>query len=109
MPSLSHEELLAALVGEITAATDRFGAGECLEEDLPTAPILAHRVNERLETVKKKLRLLKAHDVIQVVGMTPKRYRLNRWAAKSLDTDHPLHFLFEEAVEPLSTRSDFPD
>lgn len=96
MRSLSHEELLTALVGEIVTATERLGAGECLEEDLPTAPILAHRFNERLETVKKKLRLLKMHDVIQVVGMTPKRYRFNRWVAKSLDANHPLHFLFEE-------------
>jgi hypothetical protein len=95
MHSLSHEALLTVLVGKIRAATERLGDGGA-EEDLPTSASLARALDLRLENVKKKLRILKENEIIQVVGITPKRYRFNPWILKTMDDDHPFHFLFEE-------------
>lgn len=95
MHSLSHEALLTVLVGEIRAATERLGDGG-QEEDLPTSASLARALDLRLENVKKKLRILKENEIIQVVGITPKRYRFNPWILKTMDDEHPLYFLFEE-------------
>jgi hypothetical protein len=100
MPTPSDEELFTRLVEEIRQATERVSAGDCLEDDLPTAAALARKFNYRLETVKKKLRVLKEEGLIQPVTVTPKRYRFNRWALKDLDDAHPLHTLFCEPDSP---------
>ena len=76
-----------------------------MEEDLPTAADLARKLNYRLEAVKKKLRLLKEEGLIQPVSMTPKRYRFNRWALKSLDEGHLFHELFCEPESPYYLES----
>ncbi|MCE3235652.1 MAG: hypothetical protein K0Q50_1832 [Vampirovibrio sp.] len=96
----SETELFSQLAGEIRIATDNLNAGECLEDDLPTASDLARRLNYRLETVKKKLRILKEEGLIQPVTVTPKRYRFNYWALKSLDEEHVLYSLFCEPESP---------
>lgn len=93
-------ELFSQLAAEIRTATDRLSAGDCLEDDLPTAADLARRLNYRLETVKKKLRLLKEEGLVQSVSVTPKRYRFNYWALKSLDESHILFTLFCEPDSP---------
>lgn len=100
MPTPSEEELYTRLVGEILKATEQVSAGDCLEDDLPTAAALARTLNYRLETVKKKLRVLKEQGLIHPISMTPKRYRFNRWALKSLDDSHILHSLFCEPESP---------
>jgi len=96
----SETELFTSLAGEILAATERMNAGDALEDDLPTAADLARKLGYRLETVKKKLRVLKEEGLIQPVSMTPKRYRFNFWALKSLDEAHVLHSLFCEPDSP---------
>lgn len=86
----SDEELLTRLVHEIYTATERLSAEECLEDDLPTASDLARKFNYRLDTVKKKLRVLKERGLIRPISMTPKRYRFEPWALKSLDEEDPI-------------------
>jgi hypothetical protein len=100
MATPSDEEIFTRLVSEILEATERFSAGETLEEDLPTAAGLARQFNYRLETVKKKLRILKEQGLVHSVSVTPKRYRFNRWALKSLDESHSFHALFCEPASP---------
>jgi len=90
---IDYQELLSQLVQEIQTASDRHSDGECREDELPTAAELARKLNYRLEAVKKKLRILKDAEVIQSVGMTPKRYRFNAWALKSMDDSHPFYEL----------------
>lgn len=96
----SETDLFIQLAGEIRTVTDRLNIGDCLEDDLPTAADLARRLNYRLETVKKKLRILKEEGLIQPVSLTPKRYRFNYWALKSLDEGHILYSLFCEPESP---------
>ncbi len=96
----TETELLGHLAQEILHATERLNTGDCLEDDLPTAADIARKCNYRLEAVKKKLRILKEEGLIQVVGMTPKRYRFNYWALKSLDPSSPLHELLCEPESP---------
>jgi hypothetical protein len=96
----SENELFSQLARAILEATERFCSGDCLEDEMPTASELARRYNYRLETVKKKLRVLKEQGLIQPISMTPKRYRFNQWALKSLDEDHPFHALFCEPESP---------
>ena len=89
--AIDYTELLSQLAREIQVATERLDAGEALEDDLPTAADLARKLNYRLEAVKKKLRVLKEEGFIQPTSMTPKRYRFNHWALKSLEEDHPFY------------------
>lgn len=96
----SDEELFIRLTQEILAATERFQEGDCLEDDLPTAADLARKLNYRLETVKKKLRILKTQELVKIVSMTPKRYRFNYWALKHLDSDSLFYELFCEPDSP---------
>lgn len=105
MPSPSETEIFTRVVGEILSASERFQTGELLEEGLPTAADLARLFNYRLETVKKKLRVLKDHHLIHPISMTPKRYRFNRWALNDLPEDELLYELFcdpesEYFIEP---------
>jgi transcription initiation factor IIE alpha subunit len=96
----TEEEVFIALVQEIAQATDRLNADECVEEDLPTSAELARKMNYRLETVKKKLRVLKENGLIHAVSLSPKRYRFDHWALKSVDTDSLLFSLFCEPGSP---------
>jgi transcription initiation factor IIE alpha subunit len=96
----TDEELFSRLSSLILEATERYNAGECLEDDLPTAADMARKLNYRLETVKKKLRILKEQGLIQSVSVTPRRYRFNYWALKSLDPAHLLYALFCEPESP---------
>ena len=105
MPSPSDTEIFTKLAGEILSASERFQAGDLQEDDLPTAADLARLFNYRLETVKKKLRVLKDNHLIQAISMTPKRYRFNRWALGDLPEEELLHSLFcdpesEYYIEP---------
>lgn len=92
----TEEELFTALIREIAGATERLEAEVCVEDDLPTAAELARRMNYRLENVKKKLRVLKEHGLIHSVSVSPKRYRFDRWALRTLDSDTVLYTLFCE-------------
>ena len=86
--------MLSRLAQEIMYSTDRLSQDDGgVEDDLPTAADLARKLNYRLEVVKKKLRLLKEAELIQAVSHTPKRYRFNAWALKSMDEDHPYYHL----------------
>jgi hypothetical protein len=93
---IDQNEMLSLLAREIKAATERLEEGECLEDDLPTSADLARQLNYKLDAVKKKLKLLKETGLIQPTSMTPKRYRFNAWAFKSLDESDPLRELFME-------------
>ncbi|WP_373532821.1 hypothetical protein [Vampirovibrio sp.] len=106
MPSPSEPEILSKLAAEIVAGTALYQADETFEDVLPTAADLARKLNYRLETVKKKLRVLKDHHLIQSVGMTPKRYRFNRWALKELEPDSPLFELFCDPESPAFIQPD---
>jgi transcription initiation factor IIE alpha subunit len=96
----SEEEVFVALVREIVRATDRLNAGDSEEETLPTSAELARKLNYRLETVKKKLRILKTNGLIHAVSISPKRYRFNRWALHELEPDSTLFKLFCEPDSP---------
>lgn len=100
MASPSDSEIFPKLAGEILSGTERYQSGDLQEEDLPTAADLARLLNYRLDTVKKKLRVLKDHHLIQPISMTPKRYRFNRWALTELAEDSPLYELFCEPDSP---------
>lgn len=100
MPSPSEPEILTQLAHAILAGTEAYHAGDLLEEELPTAADLARRFHYRLETVKKKLRVLKEHHLIQPISMTPKRYRFNRWALTDLAMDSLLYELFCQPDSP---------
>lgn len=100
MPSPSDTEIFSRLAEEILATTERFQSETLLEDELPTAADLARKLNYRLETVKKKLRVLKEAGLIQPVSMTPKRYRFNRWALRELETGDILFELFCEPESP---------
>lgn len=106
MPKPSDTELFSKLAGEILSASERFQAGELMEEGLPTAADLARLLNYRLETVKKKLRVLKENHLIHPISMTPKRYRFNRWALNDLQEGELLYTLF---CEPESEYFIAPD
>jgi hypothetical protein len=106
MPSPSDPEIFSKLAGEILAGTELYQADATFEEVLPTAADLARKLNYRLETVKKKLRVLKDHHLIQSVSMTPKRYRFNRWALNDLEADSPLFELFCDPESPAFIPAD---
>jgi hypothetical protein len=94
--AIDYNEMISQLAREIVDATERMGDGTWVEDDLPTAADLARKLNYRIDVVKKKLRLLKEAGLIQPISVTPKRYRFNAWALKSLDADHPFHALFAQ-------------
>ncbi len=96
----SEQELFGQLAKAILEATERLHAGDCLEDEMPTAADLARQYNYRLETVKKKLRVLKEQGLIQPISMTPKRYRFNQWSLKTLEEDSPLYALVCESDSP---------
>lgn len=106
MPSPSDPEIFSKLAGEILAGTERYQDDDTLEEALPTAADLARKLNYRLETVKKKLRVLKDHHLIQAISMTPKRYRFNRWALNDLAEGDPLFALFCDPESPAFIEAD---
>jgi len=93
---IDYNEMLSLLAREIKTATERLEEGDALEDDLPTSADLARRFNYKLDAVKKKLKILKEADLIQPTSMTPKRYRFNAWAYRSLDDDDPLRELFQQ-------------
>jgi transcription initiation factor IIE alpha subunit len=92
----TEEELFIALVREIVWATDRLNMETCVEEDLPTAAELARKLNYRLEAVKKKLRILKEQGLVHAVSLSPKRYRFDHWALRTLEPESVLYALFCE-------------
>ncbi len=97
--TIDYNEMLSRLAHEIMDATERLSQDDNgVEDDLPTAADLARKLNYRLEAVKKKLRLLKEAELIQAVTHTPKRYRFNPWALKSLSQDHPFYHLISPAA-----------
>jgi len=93
---LNREEILYFLFQKIHSTSQQVLNEEILEEDLPTAASLARELDLRLEEIKKRLQTLKDEDLIQAVGINPKRYRTNVWRLKTLEkqSDYPLQFLF---------------
>ncbi len=110
MPSPSEPEIFTQLAREILAGTEACHAenmaGNLLEDSLPSAADLARKLNYRLETVKKKLRVLKENHLIQPISMTPKRYRFNRWALRDLEPDSLLYELFCDPDSPAYIEPD---
>ncbi len=100
MPIPTDQEFMILFVQDIHAATTQLQTGDLQADELPTAASLARKYNYRLETVKKKLGLLKDTELIQTVGVTPKRYRFNAWALRSLDPDSPMYGLFCDPESP---------
>lgn len=98
---VKDEELIGRLASEILDATEVFNTGPQFEEALPTAADLARKLNLRLETVKKKLRLLKEADLIQPTSMQPKRYRFNFWTLRSMEENDPFYTLFCDPESPF--------
>lgn len=98
MPT-SLDPILQQVFADILTATDTFSKDAFLEDQFPSAAEIARKYNFRLEAVKKKLRLLKSHGVIQAVSVSPKRYRVDRFLLNQLEDDHPLYpLLFPEKV-----------
>lgn len=106
MPSPSEPEIFTQLAREILAGTEAYHAEDLLEDILPSAADLARKLNYRLETVKKKLRVLKENHLIQPISMTPKRYRFNRWALTDLEPDTLLYELFCDPDSPAYIEPD---
>lgn len=96
----TEEEVFIALIREIAQATERLNQDEGVQEDLPTSAELARKLNYRLETVKKKLRILKAYGLVKAVSISPKRYRFDSWALHELEPDSVLFRLFCEPDSP---------
>jgi len=94
---LNREEILYFLFQKIHSTSQQVLNEEILEEELPTAASLARELDLRLEEIKKRLQTLKDEDLIQTVGVTPKRYRTNVWRLKTLEKEshYPLEFLFQ--------------
>jgi|SRR6478609_1507238 len=94
---LNREEILYFLFQKIHSSSQQVLNEEILEEELPTAASLAREMDLRLEEIKKRLQTLKDEDLIQTLGVTPKRYRTNAWRLKSIEkeSDYPLEFLFQ--------------
>lgn len=90
---VTEQILLGQLLTDIYTASIKQGVQE---DCLPTAAELARNNGFRLESVKKKLKLLKAAELILPVGMMPKRYRFNTWMFEALKSDHPWYPLFCE-------------
>jgi DNA-binding transcriptional MocR family regulator len=94
------EELFSRLAREILSATERFQEDGQFEESLPSSADLSRTLNIKLETVKKKLRVLKDQGLIHPVSVSPKRYRFDTWALRELDEAHPFFTLFCEPESP---------
>jgi transcription initiation factor IIE alpha subunit len=92
---LNREEILTTLFQKIQAASHQFLAEEILEEDLPTAASLARELDLRLDEVKKRLTTLREEDLVQSIGVNPKRYRINVWRLKALEKvdDYPFAYI----------------
>jgi len=103
---LNREEILYFLFQKILVASQQALDEELLEEELPTAASLARELDLRLEEIKKRLQTLKDEDLIQAVGVNPKRYRTNVWRLRTLEkqSDYPLEFLFH--LTPPSDEED---
>ena len=93
---MDAEELLGLIALEIAGITAQVDAGILMAEALPSAIGLARKLNIRPETIKKKLRLLKAGELIQPVSLSPKRYRFNRYALRELPVENDFYRLFCE-------------
>jgi transcription initiation factor IIE alpha subunit len=103
---LNREETLVALFRKIQNASQSLLAEELTEEELPTAASLAREMNIRLEEVKKRLQTLRDEDLVQALGLNPKRYRLNAWQVKAAQKEekHAFHFLFVDSEQDENRR-----
>ena len=99
---MEAEEMLGLIAFEIAVVTAQVEAAtESLMPDaLPCARDLARKLGLRLETVKKKLRLLKAGELIHPVSVSPKRYRFNHYALRELPPESDFYRLFCETESP---------
>ena len=60
---------------------------KCSSEDGITAVELAKLVNISVETVKKKLNILKSKDIVKVKGINPKYWKFNEYNFQRMDDD----------------------
>ena len=58
-----------------------------------TAVELAKRVGINVETVKKKLKVLYAHEIIRCTGMNPKYWKFDEYNYQRLDEDDEIYRL----------------
>ncbi|MBQ8458967.1 winged helix-turn-helix transcriptional regulator [bacterium] len=60
---------------------------KCSSDDGITAVELAKLVNISVETVKKKLNILKDKDIVTVKGINPKYWKFNEYNFQRMDED----------------------
>ena len=66
---------------------------KCSSDDGVTAVELAKLVNLPLETVKKKLNILKEKDIVRVKGINPKYWKFNEYNFQRMDEDDEIFLL----------------
>lgn len=66
---------------------------KCTSDDGITAVELSKRVNLPLETVKKKLNILKDKDIVIVKGINPKYWSFNQYNFQRMPEDDDLFLL----------------
>lgn len=96
-----HQEVTYRILREIIAATEQAAQDTLPEDVLPTAADIARHLKLRVEFVKKRLLPLKDAELIQPVGMNPKRYRFNTFAFNHLTPDDSLYEVFCEPDSPF--------
>ena len=97
---LPSEKLLGEIGLEIAGMTARVEAGNILDEALPSANDKARKLGLKLDTIKKKLRVLKAAELVQAVSYSPKRYRFNRYILRDMTEESEFYALFCESESP---------
>ena len=95
-----HTKQIEAILRPIIQATTALHDGDYSPVDremgLPTSRDLSKLTGLNVETVKKRLRLLIANNIIQAVSFSPKHYRYNAYALRELSEDHELYDLLLE-------------
>lgn len=66
---------------------------KCTSDDGITAVELSKRVNLPIETVKKKLNILKEKDIVIVKGINPKYWSFNQYNFQRMPEDDELFLL----------------
>lgn len=66
---------------------------KCSSEKGVTAVELAKLVELPLETVKKKLTILKEEEIVRVVGINPKYWKFDNYQFQRMDEDNEIYKL----------------
>ncbi len=102
MAKINTEELLYQLTQEIRLITlfaDQSGA---TVDALPTAADLARLFQIDRDLLKKLLNRLKEWQLIQAIGMNPKRFRFDQYQFQRLTSQETEDILLQVLMEKLS-------